>query len=496
MEQSENSCKSDHDHVFYLAGAGDHFYELGTLIREYRPLSRLLDRRVEGAEGIVLSAKGQRAVRFLADGTCAKSSHIENPFENYIGDRQKNLEKCAIAGTFDETLPWGILTGVRPSKVAYAYLDQGLCPEQIERILEEAYLLRKDKAALVVQVASFEHQMLADHSGDDISLYVGIPFCPTRCLYCSFISNDQRAFERYADDYLLALKREISEIMPLLKGHRIRSLYVGGGTPTMLSARQLSTLTETIQQYVPFKSLEEVSVEAGRPDTILTEKLEVLKEAGVKRISINPQTMNQKTLDAIGRRHTVEQVYEAFDRARRVGFDTINMDLIMGLPGEDEKDVEKTLQAVRLLAPENLTVHTLAVKRSSRLHETGEGQRLLTEDPRQQYERVDAMLKAARETAQEMGLAPYYMYRQKNMAGNFENVGYSLPGHEGRYNIEIMEEKQTILAFGAGGVSKIYEPPVDRISRVPNMKNAKEYIERIDEMIQRKKTAIGLLTGS
>ncbi len=382
----------------------------------------------------------------------------------------------------DHPLPWGILTGVRPSKVAYAYLEQGKSLQETEQILKDFYRLREDKAKLCAMVADKERRLLQGHTGTDVSVYVGIPFCPTRCSYCSFGSHDQRAYDKWSSSYIEALLKEMRESANLLKTRRIQSFYMGGGTPTTLTPEGLKQVLSAADALCDFSALREVTVEAGRPDTITLEKLHVLKEMGVTRISINPQSMVQRTLDLVGRRHTVEQVKKAFYMAREAGFDVINMDFILGLPEETQEDVLYSMQQVQALKPDNLTVHTLAIKRSSRMNEEGQAERLLVDVP----ETIDQMIGIAAKAAFEMGMHPYYMYRQKNMAGNFENVGYSMPGKEGLYNIEIMEERQTILAFGAGGVSKVYFPQENRLERVPNVKGVEEYIRRIDEMIERK----------
>ena len=475
---------------FYLIAPEAHFYELSTLIREYIPLVNVVPTVKEGIPGIVLSADERSGIRYLENGQEAASFVLEDSFDGYVGEKSKNEAKVVIARLMGSSLPWGILTGVRPTKVAFQYLETGLSEEEIAQVLEERYLLRRDKAELCAGVARAERAILADHDGLDVSLYVGILFCPTRCSYCSFISNDQRAYRLYAKDYVEAVLKEMEECAPLLRGRRIRSFYMGGGTPTTLDEESLRRILCKADELFDFSAMDEVTVEAGRPDTITPGKLRVLKECGVDRISINPQTMNQATLDRIGRAHRTEEIEAAFQMAREAGFDNINADLIVGLPGEEAEDVARTMERIRALKPENVTVHTLAVKRSSRMNEFGEGAEMLKEETSALAEKIDRMIGIAAKACEEMGLKPYYMYRQKNMAGNFENVGYALPGKEGRYNIEIMEERQSIVAFGAGGVTKVYTPEENRIERVPNVKGVKEYIERIDEMIERKKEGL------
>lgn len=260
----------------------------------------------------------------------------------------------------------------------------------------------------------------------------------------------------------------------------LTTVYMGGGTPTSLTGEQMDRLLCTLEENFDLDVAREFTIEAGRPDSINESKLKVMKAHGIQRISINPQTLNQKTLDVIGRRHTVEDVEQAFHMARKVGFSNINMDLILGLPGENSGDVEKTLEGIRRLAPDSLTVHSLAVKRASRLNQN------LELYPPAPQEEVNRMIDMAWHEAEAMGMEPYYLYRQKNMAGNLENVGYAKPGKECLYNILIMEEKQNIIAVGAGGSSKILYPAENRLERVENVKSVKDYIERIDEMIERK----------
>lgn len=472
---------------FYLVAPERHHYELSTLIRQALPLVQVLTEPKEGVRGIVLSEDERQARLYDGQGQLQREARLENASQIYQGEAAKNWAKRVILEVLDHPLPWGILTGVRPSKVAYAYLEEGRSAEETERILRDEYRLRADKARLCTVVAASEHQLLEDHAGTDVSVYVGIPFCPTRCSYCSFISNDQKAYDKWASSYVQDLIYEMEKSHNLLAGRRVQSFYMGGGTPTTLSAEELRRVLEAADRLCDFAKLREITVEAGRPDTITREKLQVLKEMGVQRISINPQTMIQRTLDLVGRRHTVEQVEEAFALAREAGFDCINMDFIVGLPGEGPDEVRLSMERVKKLRPENLTVHTLAVKRSSRMNEEGKGSEILNGS---EAGRIDEMIQIAAEAAKDMGLQPYYMYRQKNMAGNFENVGYSLPGKEGMYNIEIMEERQTILAFGAGGVSKVYYPAENRLERVPNVKGAPEYIQRIEEMIMRKQKGV------
>ena len=309
---------------------------------------------------------------------------------------------------------------------------------------------------------------------------MGIPFCPTTCLYCSFTSYPIGKWGKRMDEYLGALFRELEYTADRMKGKVLDTVYFGGGTPTSLSAEHLDQVIAKVEELFDLSGVQEFTVEAGRPDSITREKLEVLKRHGITRISINPQTMNQKTLDVIGRRHTVDMVKEKFALAREMGFDNINMDLIIGLPGERMEDVAHTLEEVRRLSPDSLTVHSLALKRAARLN--------LEWDQYADMGMVNTqeMIDLTARFAREMGMEPYYLYRQKNMAGNFENVGYSLPGKACIYNILIMEEMQTIAACGAGTTTKVVFPQENRRERTENVKDVDQYIQRIDEMIERK----------
>ncbi len=381
-----------------------------------------------------------------------------------------------------QILPWGILTGIRPTKLVYELLEQGEEEAGIYQRMRSEYLCSNEKIAMSLDIAKRELQLLREMDyRKGYSLYIGIPFCPSTCLYCSFTSYSAAKFAEYIEKYLEALEKEIRAMAHVLPEKRLHTVYLGGGTPTTLAAEQLDRLLRLIKENFDFAEVREFCVEAGRPDSITMEKLEVLKKWGVDRISINPQSMQQRTLDVIGRKHTIEQVKEAFHLARNAGHQNINMDIILGLPGENPSDVEDTLRQIKELNPESLTVHTLAIKRAARLNTEKENyaDTKATEVPR--------MLQLAIQFARENNYFPYYLYRQKNMADNLENIGYARYGKEGLYNILIMEEKQTILALGAGGMSKFVFHKENRLERVDNVKSVMDYINRIDEMILRKK---------
>lgn len=399
----------------------------------------------------------------------------------------KILMYQGLAKITGEELPWGTLTGIRPTKQALSKLEEGESKEAIESYFYDRYLCSKEKTDLSVDIAGRELDIL--HKIDyknGYSIYIGIPFCPTRCLYCSFTAFSVSAYKDYVDSYLDALCKEIDYAKNCFNGldKKLTTIYIGGGTPTSLNEEQLERLLIKIRDTYDLDAIEEFTVEAGRPDSITYEKLRLLKQYGVTRISINPQTMNQATLDIIGRKHTVEEIREVYDMARELGHDNINMDLIIGLPGEDEAEVRHTLEEIKAMDPDNLTVHTLAIKRAAYLN--------IYKDRYADLAFGDAskMLHLTSEFAKEEGYVPYYLYRQKNMSANLENVGYAKPGKECIYNILIMEEKQTIIALGAGASSKFVFPEEGRIERVENVKDVKEYVTRVDEMMERKERLI------
>lgn len=379
-------------------------------------------------------------------------------------------------------LPWGTLTGIRPTKIPMQLLEEGRTEDEIREYMMKNYQCSSEKTQLSISIAQRERRLLEKLDYErGYSLYIGIPFCPSTCLYCSFTSYPLAAWKDRVDEYLDALEKEIDFTARSCKEKYLNTVYIGGGTPTTLTAGQLDRLLSKICSAFDLSHLLEFTVEAGRPDSITREKMEVLRKYGISRISINPQTMNQKTLDLIGRHHTVEQTVESFRMARACGFDNINMDLIVGLPGEELEDVHHTLEALRGLQPDNLTVHSLALKRAARLN--------LLKDEYRDYkmENTPEHIALTAKYCKEMGLEPYYLYRQKNMAGNFENVGYALEGKAGIYNILIMEEKQTIMALGAGAATRLVPGRKMQVERVENVKDVSHYLARVDEMIERKR---------
>ncbi|MDO4616267.1 MAG: coproporphyrinogen dehydrogenase HemZ [Lachnospiraceae bacterium] len=408
-------------------------------------------------------------------------------------DRKNALKQLVYQALSEETgrvLPWGNLTGIRPTKIPMGLLEQGWKNTEIAQYMRDTYYCSSAKTALALATANREKAILQEFDyRTGWSLYVGIPFCPSICLYCSFGSHALKTWKHMIEPYLEALFRELDFIGERMKHLRLDTVYIGGGTPTSLEAEQLDRLLAKISQTFDLSHVREFTVEAGRPDTITEAKLSAIRQYPVSRISINPQTMNQETLDLIGRKHTVEETVQVFRMARELGFDNINMDLIVGLPGEGAEEVRHTLEQIRLLDPDSLTVHSLALKRATRLN--------LFKD---QYEEISfdnsaEIMAMTEQCAREMDMGPYYLYRQKNIAGNFENVGYSKVDKYGIYNILIMEEKQTIMAAGSGASTKFVFQNGERIERVENVKDLKNYVERIDEMLERKQKGIDQYLG-
>ncbi len=374
---------------------------------------------------------------------------------------------------------WGTLTGIRPVKLALSMMDKGLTEQEVRAVLKAERLVSDEKLDLLLSTASREVEIRSCSKPNSVSIYISIPFCPSRCSYCSFTSHAIEKAAKLIPQYVDLLCGELYDVAKLIKelGLRLETVYMGGGTPTVLTAEQLDRVLSTARAAFDFTTVRELTVEAGRPDTITPEKLTVMRKNGVDRISINPQTMDNEVLRNIGRKHSAEDIVTAFNMARRQGFDNINMDLISGLPGDNFEKFKHTVDSVLKLSPENITLHTLTVKRRAEL--VSEAQAVLNQN-------VDMMNEYAYARFTEAGYYPYYMYRQKGTVEGLENVGFCKPGKEGIYNVFIMDETHSILATGAGGVTKLRDPHGTKIERIFNFKFPYEYIDRFDLMNERK----------
>ena len=397
-------------------------------------------------------------------------------------DHARNME-LAVFGVLTEILSirpkWGVLTGIRPVKLAMQLHDMGLSEEEIRKKLKEERLVSDEKLDLLLTTMEHELEIRASSRPNSVSLYISIPFCPSRCSYCTFTSHSVEKAAKLIPQYVELLCGELKDIAVLIDeiGLHLETVYMGGGTPTVLTAKQLDRVLSTVNESFDMTGVRELTVEAGRPDTITAEKLAVLKKNGVGRISINPQTMDDEVLAAIGRKHTAEDVKNAFALAKTFGFDSINMDLISGLPGDNMEKFRKTIAEVIAMNPDNITLHTLTVKHGANLAPMAQSVFAATADAMNEYA-YDEFAKA--------GYFPYYLYRQKGTVDNLENVGFCKPGKEGIYNIFIMDETHTVLSAGAGGVTKLKAPYDKKIERIFNFKYPYEYIERFELMNERK----------
>ena len=396
--------------------------------------------------------------------------------------------------------PWGILRGVRPTKIVHRLLDQGLSDSEITAKLIKEYAATPAKAELVTGIAIHQRPFIATPDkpagGKKVSIYVGIPYCPSRCLYCSFPAYVLPEQREQLEVFLRAITKDIESTASLLAKFNlsVENIYVGGGTPTSLAGADLSTLLSLVRRDLCGSQTREFTVEAGRPDSINDEKIDVLRQYGINRVSINPQTMQDKTLKQIGRRHTVQDIIDVFAKIRHAGIPVVNMDVIAGLPGETQADMEDTMRQIALLNPENITVHTLALKRGSILKESlssgmMSGQALPNEEITQ------AMLKTAADYTANMNMHPYYLYRQKYMTGNLENIGYAKPDTDCLYNMQIMEERQTIIGIGPAAGTKAVNPSNWRLQSSYNAKDVGSYIKNLNIYLSERHTLLSRLYG-
>ncbi|MDU7364066.1 coproporphyrinogen III oxidase [Clostridium sp.] len=407
-----------------------------------------------------------------------------NVLEN-IKEDIKRLIFSSLKEITGDYYPWGILVGIRPSKIALKYLEEGKSEKEIIDLFAKKHLASEEKAKLCIKVAKKE-QELVNKDEKSIAIYIGMAFCPTRCFYCSFTANPIGSNKKLVNPYLEALTYEIREMKKYVneRNLKIESVYFGGGTPTAVNNEEFEDIMKEIYNaFVLDKEILEFTVECGRPDSITLEKLQTMRKYNTTRISINPQTMNDETLKMIGRGHTSKDVIDKFNLARNLGFDDINMDMIIGLPGEGIKESEYTANEILKLRPDSLTVHGLSLKRASILYENfilKKGIQIKKQDE------LSLMYEVSRNLAKSLNIEPYYMYRQKNMVGNMENLGYSKEGKECLYNIQMIEDKQTIIALGADAVSKVVFLEENRIERFGNVKDIREYTSRIKEMVEEK----------
>lgn len=424
----------------------------------------------------------------IGDKIVISNKDIKKQYEVQDENKKEYIKRAVFKYLEDFTgdhYPWGTLVGIRPSKIALKQIDKGKDNEEIIEYFENNYLASREKAQLCIDVAKKERKFV-NKDKNNVSIYIGMPFCPTRCLYCSFAANPIAGSKNIVDEYLKCLYKEIKAISRYIdeKKLNIETVYFGGGTPTSINNEQFyETIKLVYNSFVKSRNVKEFTVECGRPDSLTEEKFKAMREFNVTRISINPQSMNDKTLKVIGRHHTVSDVKEKFKLARNLGFDNINMDIIVGLPNEGLEDVLSTVNQIEELHPDSFTVHGLSIKRASRLHENIV---LKKEVSIAKQDEVVKMFKATNDAAEAMNMKPYYMYRHKNTVGNMDNIGYSIEGKESLYNIQMIEDRQSIIALGADAVSKVVFLDSGKIERFANVKDVHEYIKRIDEMIEKK----------
>ncbi len=454
-----------------------------------------------------------------ADTVISNFTATDHCFQGEVfHNAQKRVAKLAIKGLLEastgrEVGPWGILTGIRPTKIVHRVLDLGWSAAQVASFLQTHYALSPAKSQLLLEITQLQRPFLhaPQEAAKLVSIYLGIPFCPTRCVYCSFPATSLQRHRHWVEPFVAALLLEIQAIGEALRqqGLQVETIYIGGGTPTSLPVAKLDQILQAVDSCLRTAETREYTVEAGRPDTLSLEMLQLLKDHRITRLSINPQSMNAQTLQAIGRAHSPQEVVQAVENARRLGFDNINMDLIVGLPGEGLAEVQHTLQQLQPLQPENLTVHTLALKRAATLTAklkgyptvkqlAGSGELKDIADGTEvnsfaDSAEVSAMLALTYQQARSAGLRPYYLYRQKQMLGSLENVGFAKPGFEGIYNIQMMEERQTIIGLGGGSASKWVNCQDWSLESSYNPKDPQYYFQRISELIQKKQERIQAL---
>lgn len=473
---------------------GNNFkYETEAVVRLFLPLKRidfLYGEQPAGDTARCVIGRAEHgdcrilSVRVKLDGS--GETEISRELKGAINDKEDERELCRMLYTVLRQLtgitpPWGCMTGIRPVKRVNGMLAEGKSREEIFDILKRDYFVSDSKLELACKTAAAQTEPLKALDKRSYSLYVSIPFCPSRCSYCSFVSHsiENQSAKKLLPEYVKKLCEEIAQTAETARelDLRLDTIYIGGGTPTSLSAEQLEAVMTAVKKNFDISKIREYTVEAGRSDTITEKKLEIIRDFGATRISVNPQTMNNSVLRAIGRRHTAEDVVNAFRTARRLGFDNINTDTIAGLPTDTPDSFRHTIETLCGLDPESITIHTLTVKRSSDL---------FAAEDKNVDGRIGEMVDFGQKRLLDAGYIPYYLYRQKNTVDNLENVGFAKAGYECLYNIYIMEETQTILAVGAGGSTKLVNTETGKIQRLFNYKFPYEYISRYDKMIAKK----------
>ncbi|MBR5496209.1 MAG: coproporphyrinogen dehydrogenase HemZ [Oscillospiraceae bacterium] len=473
----------------------DYRYEIESLTRLFFPCAKIdvvYDDSCTDSEVIRIGIERGEKTTCLHVCVCLdKGDDLQSKkmLDNDISDYETECERLLcimlyklLSEKVGRAPQWGILTGIRPVKLLNSYKSMGKTDKQVRELLKTNYLVSNKKLDMAFKIADIQENVIKDRDPKDYSLYISIPFCPSRCSYCSFVSHSIEKQKKYIGDYVNCLCKELEHTAKIAKEQdlKLKTVYMGGGTPTSLEAEQIARILKCVKDNFDFTHLQEFTVEAGRADTITREKLQVIKDAGVERISINPQSFNDSVLKAVGRKHSVQDVVDCYNMAREIGFKSINMDLIAGLPTDTVDSFKNSVNSAISLCPENITVHTLSIKRSSDLYPHDTRQASIYQNP------VREMVDYSSDTLIKNEYAPYYLYRQKNTAENLENIGYSKENKICLYNIYIMEEIHTIIAVGAAGVTKLVNPYKKQINRIANYKFPHEYINDFNEMINRK----------
>lgn len=481
------------DYKIEVERIGKLFFEEFTVVEDSVTADWTIDVQLHEEEQLAMQTTLTQQETEQVWTTSQTQEHADGQDEKQTKREIKRLLSTSLLQLLEQATgiiqPWGVLTGVRPTKLFHKQAEAGVGVDQIEQQLQQVHRVVPAKTALLREIVQQQHQAMPDlyHLADEVSIYIGIPFCPTKCAYCTFPAYAIQGRTGSVEAFLAGLHEEVEAMGQWLrqKGLRITTIYLGGGTPTSITAQQMDELFVHCEQAFPgFADVRELTVEAGRPDTLQPDKLAVLKKWNVDRISINPQSFEEETLKLIGRHHTVKETLEKFQLAREMGFDNMNMDLIIGLPGEGLETLRASLMQIEKLRPESLTVHTLSYKRGSHMSQNKQKYRVAGR------EEIAEMVKLARTFTHDLGYKPYYLYRQTNILGNQENVGYALPGKESLYNIIIMEEKQSIIALGCGAVSKMVAPGTGKITRWANPKEPNAYIESYPRHISGKIAAL------